>query len=96
MPHHGCVDVLHRSYHDLLQDGWDAQCEHHLHGVPQRHLFAPAHLRRKLLKRDGHEFSFYRNNNFFDRLIYYYKCGAAESQSNVDFSPRMIDFLWIA
>ena len=57
--HHGRVDVLHGRDHDLLQDGRDAQREHHLQGVPQRHLFAPAHLRRKLFERDGHRFSLY-------------------------------------
>ena len=58
LPHdHGRVDVFHRCYHDLLQDGWNAQGQHHLHGMPQRYLFAPAHLRRELLKGSGHWFS---------------------------------------
>ena len=55
--YHGRVDVFHRCYHDLLQDGRNAQSQHHLHGVPQRYLFAPAHLRRELLKGNGHWFS---------------------------------------
>ena len=58
MAHHGSVDVLHGRDHDLLQDGRDAQCQHDLRGLPQRHLLALAHFGRELFKGNGHGSSF--------------------------------------
>ncbi len=57
-PHHGSVDVLHGCDHDLLQDGRDAQRQHDLRGVAQRHLLALPHFGRELLKGNGHGSSF--------------------------------------
>lgn len=56
MAHHGGVDVFHGRDHDLLQDGRDAQCQHDLRGLPQRHLLALPHFGRELFKGNGHGF----------------------------------------
>ena len=58
MAHHGGVDVFHGRDHDLLQDGRDAQCQHDLRGLPQRHLLALPHFGRELFKGNGHGSSF--------------------------------------